>query len=105
MTNVEVKRDCLVSVRLTKAEAEQLDNAAKKAGRARSDFARGIVTGKIERPQPELAAAGRLLAICHVLLDAANKGQLPPENKSLVEKHAREIIQILLDHAGEEDAA
>lgn len=77
MAGGSVKLEKTVSAKLTSAEAEELEAAVMAAGITRSEYIRELLTKNARRPKPTLAAAGRLLAICRILIEAAGKGQLP----------------------------
>lgn len=97
MTGSTAKRDRVIPIRLTEAEAKSLGASAMTAGVSRSDYGRAILRQKLSQPKPTLAAAGRLLAICRILIEAAEQGQLPPEQKQLAQQRAAEVIAILGD--------
>lgn len=97
MTGSSAKRDHIITIRLTEGEASSLDAAAMAAGLSRSEHARAILIGKLSQPKPTLAAAGRLLAICRMLIGAADQGQLPLEQRQSAQQRAAEVIAILGD--------
>ena len=102
MTGSSAKLNRVIPIRLTEAEAELLEAAAMTAGKNRSDYGRAILRQKLSQPKPTLAAAGRLLAICRILIEAAGKGQLPKAQEELARSKAQEIIAILQADAPDE---
>jgi len=64
---------------------------------SRSEHARAMLIGKLSQPKPTLAAAGRLLVICRILIGAADQGQLPLEQRLSALQRAAEVIAILGD--------
>ena len=96
------KLERTIAAKLTSAEAEELAAAAMAAGITRSEYVRELLTKNARRPKPTLAAAGRLLAICRILIEAVGKGQLPKAQEELARRKAQEIIAILQADAPDE---